>query len=66
MVHCGPFGNIAHGTSSVVSQKMGMRMADFVVNETGDEVVAKERPVGCDLGRFSVVASERGGIEKVK
>ncbi len=35
MVHCGPFANIAHGTSSVVSQKMGMRMADYVVNETG-------------------------------
>src|SRR5580658_11102103 len=35
MVHCGPFGNIAHGTSSVVSQKMGMRMADYVVNEAG-------------------------------
>jgi formate--tetrahydrofolate ligase len=35
MVHCGPFGNIAHGTSSVISQKMGMRMADYVVNETG-------------------------------
>ena len=35
MVHCGPFANIAHGTSSVLSQKMGMRLADFVVNETG-------------------------------
>ena len=35
MVHCGPFANIAHGTSSVVSQQMGLRMADFVVNETG-------------------------------
>ncbi len=35
MVHCGPFANIAHGTSSVVSQQMGMRMADYVVNETG-------------------------------
>jgi formate--tetrahydrofolate ligase len=35
MVHCGPFANIAHGTSSVISQKMGMRMADYVVNETG-------------------------------
>ncbi len=35
MVHCGPFANIAHGTSSVVSQMMGMRMADYVVNETG-------------------------------
>ena len=35
MVHCGPFANIAHGTSSVVSQQIGMRLADYVVNETG-------------------------------
>jgi formate--tetrahydrofolate ligase len=34
-VHCGPFANIAHGTSSVVSQRMGMQLADYVVNETG-------------------------------
>ncbi len=41
MVHCGPFANIAHGTSSVVSQQMGLRLADFVVNEVG---------FGSDLG----------------
>ncbi len=35
MVHCGPFANIAHGTSSVISQQIGMRLADYVVNETG-------------------------------
>lgn len=35
MVHCGPFGNIAHGTSSVISQSMGIRLADYVVNEAG-------------------------------
>lgn len=34
-VHAGPFGNIAHGTSSVISQEMGLRLADFVVNEAG-------------------------------
>jgi formate--tetrahydrofolate ligase len=34
-VHCGPFANIAHGTSSVISQRMGMQLADYVVNETG-------------------------------
>ncbi|MGB9460506.1 MAG: formate--tetrahydrofolate ligase, partial [Candidatus Acidiferrum sp.] len=34
-VHAGPFGNIAHGTSSVVSQMMGLRLADYVVNEAG-------------------------------
>jgi len=35
LVHCGPFANIAHGTSSVISQEMGLRLADYVVNETG-------------------------------
>jgi len=34
-VHAGPFGNIAHGTSSVISQDMGLRLADYVVNECG-------------------------------
>jgi formate--tetrahydrofolate ligase len=35
MVHTGPFGNIAHGTSSILSHKMGVRLADYVVNECG-------------------------------
>jgi formate--tetrahydrofolate ligase len=35
LVHIGPFGNIAHGTSSVLSQQMGLRLADYVVNECG-------------------------------
>jgi len=34
-VHCGPFANIAHGTSSVLAQRMGLHLADYVVNETG-------------------------------
>jgi formate--tetrahydrofolate ligase len=34
-VHAGPFGNIAHGTSSVISQEMGLRLANYVVNECG-------------------------------
>jgi formate--tetrahydrofolate ligase len=35
LVHTGPFGNIAHGTSSIISQQMGLRLADYVVNECG-------------------------------
>ncbi len=35
LVHCGPFANIAHGTSSVLSHQMAVRLADFVVNEVG-------------------------------
>jgi formate--tetrahydrofolate ligase len=34
-VHAGPFANIAHGTSSVLSQKMALRLADYAVNECG-------------------------------
>lgn len=35
LVHIGPFANIAHGTSSVLAQQMGLQLADYVVNETG-------------------------------
>ena len=35
LVHMGPFANIAHGTSSVISQQMALRLADYVVNECG-------------------------------
>lgn len=35
LVHTGPFGNIAHGTASVLAHKMGVRLADYVVNECG-------------------------------
>jgi formate--tetrahydrofolate ligase len=41
LVHTGPFGNIATGTSSVISQEVGLRLADYVVNEVG---------FGSDLG----------------
>jgi formate--tetrahydrofolate ligase len=55
MVHCGPFANIAHGTSSVVSQKMGLQIADYVVNETG---------FGSDLGfeKYMDLVSPLSGI----
>lgn len=35
IVHCGPFANIAHGTSSILAQRIGLHLADYVVNETG-------------------------------
>ena len=35
IVHCGPFANIAHGTSSVLAQRIGLHLCDYVVNETG-------------------------------
>ncbi|HEC87797.1 MAG TPA: formate--tetrahydrofolate ligase, partial [Thermoplasmata archaeon] len=34
-VHGGPFANIAHGTSSLISAKMGLKLADYFVTEAG-------------------------------
>ena len=35
LIHAGPFANIAHGTSSVIAQRIGLALAEYVVNETG-------------------------------
>ncbi len=35
IIHAGPFANIAHGTSSIISQKIGLNFSDYVVNECG-------------------------------
>ncbi len=34
-VHGGPFANIAHGTNSLISTKMALKLADYVVTEAG-------------------------------
>ena len=34
-VHTGPFANIAHGNSSVLADKIALKLADFVVTESG-------------------------------
>ena len=41
LVHCGPFGNIAHGCNSVIATQLGLRLADVVLTEAG---------FGADLG----------------
>lgn len=34
-VHAGPFANIAHGNSSIVADKVALRLGDYVVTESG-------------------------------
>jgi formyltetrahydrofolate synthetase len=34
-VHAGPFANIAHGNSSVIADKIGLKLSDYVVTESG-------------------------------
>ncbi|HOP79848.1 MAG TPA: formate--tetrahydrofolate ligase [Armatimonadota bacterium] len=40
-VHGGPFGNIAHGSNSIIATRMALKLADYVVTEAG---------FGSDLG----------------
>jgi len=50
LVHGGPFANIAQGTCSVLSMKLGLKLCDYVVTEAG---------FGFDLGAekfFDIVA----------
>jgi methylenetetrahydrofolate dehydrogenase (NADP+)/methenyltetrahydrofolate cyclohydrolase/formyltetrahydrofolate synthetase len=35
LVHAGPFANIAHGNSSIVADKIALKLADYVVTESG-------------------------------
>ncbi len=35
LVHAGPFANIAHGNSSVLADMLGLKMADYVITESG-------------------------------
>jgi formyltetrahydrofolate synthetase len=34
-VHAGPFANIAHGNSSIMADKIALKLADFVITESG-------------------------------
>jgi methylenetetrahydrofolate dehydrogenase (NADP+) / methenyltetrahydrofolate cyclohydrolase / formyltetrahydrofolate synthetase len=34
-VHAGPFANIAHGNSSIIADKIALKLADFVITESG-------------------------------
>ncbi len=35
LVHAGPFANIAHGNSSILADRVGLQLADYVVTESG-------------------------------
>lgn len=56
LVHAGPFGNIAHGNSSVVADLIGIRGGDYLVTEAG---------FGADMGaeRFFNIKCRTSGLE---
>jgi formate--tetrahydrofolate ligase len=55
LVHAGPFGNIAHGNSSVVADLVGIRTGDFLITEAG---------FGADMGaeRFFNIKCRVSGL----
>jgi len=54
IVHMGPFGNIAHGCSSIVADVLATNAADYVITEAG---------FGADLGfeKFMDIKVRQGG-----
>ncbi|WP_125611483.1 formate--tetrahydrofolate ligase [Specibacter cremeus] len=55
LVHCGPFGNIATGNSSIVADLIGIRAGDYLVTEAG---------FGADMGaeRFFNIKCRVSGL----
>tara|TARA_B100001996_G_scaffold336814_1_gene288301 strand:+ start:461 stop:2182 length:1722 start_codon:yes stop_codon:yes gene_type:complete len=76
-VHCGPFGNIAHGSNSVSATRLALKLAPYVVTEAGFAadlgaekfVNIKCRQAGLKPNGAVLVATVRalkfhGGVEK--
>ena len=55
LVHAGPFGNIAHGNSSVIADLIGIHSGDFLITEAG---------FGADMGaeRFFNIKCRVSGL----
>ena len=55
LVHAGPFGNIAHGNSSIIADQVGIRCGDFLITEAG---------FGADMGaeRFFNIKCRASGL----
>jgi formate--tetrahydrofolate ligase len=55
LVHAGPFGNIAHGNSSVVADQIGIHAGDYLITEAG---------FGADMGaeRFFNIKCRVSGL----
>lgn len=46
LVHTGPFGNVAHGNNSVLADRIALKLADYVITESG---------FGADMGLEKLV-----------
>jgi formate--tetrahydrofolate ligase len=56
LVHCGPFGNIAHGCNSIAATRLGLSLGEIVLTEAG---------FGADLGaeKFFDIKARFGNLQ---
>ncbi len=56
LIHAGPFGNIAHGCSSIIGDKVALAYSDYVITEAG---------FGSDLGfeKFMHIKTRQSGLQ---
>jgi methylenetetrahydrofolate dehydrogenase (NADP+)/methenyltetrahydrofolate cyclohydrolase/formyltetrahydrofolate synthetase len=54
-VHCGPFANIAQGNSSIIGDKIALKLADYVVTESGFGA-------DCGMEKFMNLKSRYSGL----
>ncbi len=54
-LHCGPFANIAHGNNSLVATRVGLKLGDYTITESG---------FGSDMGmeKFFDIVCRVGGL----
>ncbi len=55
LIHAGPFANIAHGNSSVIADRIALKMGDYVITESG---------FGADIGmeKFMNIKCRASGL----
>ena len=56
IIHTGPFANITHGNSSILADRMGLKLADFVVTESGFGA-------DCGLEKFVDIKCAQSGLK---
>ncbi len=55
LMHCGPFANIAHGNNSLIADRIGLKLADYILTEGG---------FGSDMGfeKFADIVCPAGDL----
>jgi formyltetrahydrofolate synthetase len=60
LIHAGPFGNVAHANNSIIEDRVGLKLADYVVTEAGfasDLGFQKFCDIVCRFGGFAPSAA---------